>query len=89
MDENRANFTADEMWSFSAHVISVKQPFYDHDRGWVIYVNSSLEIGDLFTFVAFRFMGIWNINDAYVVQDEDDGQTIYRFEVTPCQSNQP
>ena len=88
MDNSVPKLTPDEMWAFSTQVISIKQPFVDEDRGWIIYVESSLEVGDLFNFVQFRFLGQYNVNDAYVVSDSDDGQTLYRFEVTPCQPNQ-
>lgn len=88
MDEKRRNFVDHETILFSTQVIHIESPYFDKDRGLVMRVNSSLEIGSLFTFIAFHIMGRWNVVDAYVEADLEDGTTVYRFELLPCQYNQ-
>jgi len=67
--------------AFSPTVFSIEPVRQDEQGNLFIDVRSALPDRSTFDIVWFRVMGLYLIDDMFVVDDQDDGITVYRFVV--------
>ena len=83
--QNNDNFVYDEISAFYAHNSTLHIAKFVPNVGWVMFEHCHLSSDDAWAFFAFRYMGVFNLTDMYLLSDAPDDGNIYALVVAPCQ----